>query len=110
MDGERFNCEACRVGHWCDADFRWPGSRGPAPHPLFTIKGVIDTRTCLLPMVTDFSRELLRWRGHYHNHFLPLAGGMQDQPAAFLDALIYIDSTIAEIERGRNRTRKNGRS
>ncbi len=107
MDGERFHCRKCRVGHWCDADFRWPGSRGPAPHPLFIIPDVVDARTCLLPMMTDLSREMLRWRALYHDGFLPMPGGAQDQPAVFLDALNIIDATIAEIENDR-RSKKRG--
>ncbi len=109
MDGERFDCQKCCIGHWCDDDFRWPKSRGPASVPILIIKNVIESRTCFLPMVTEFSKELLHWRGHYHQHILPLAGGAQDQPAVFLDALNLIDGTVADIENKRAARKPRGR-
>lgn len=109
LGGDLFDCKKCRVGHWCDEDFRWPASRGPAPQPILIIKDVIESRTCFLPMVTDLSRELLHARGHYHNRMMPFPGAALEQPALFLQALSTIDNTVAEIEREKTRGKRGRR-
>lgn len=109
MDGDLFNCRKCRLGHHCDTDFRWPGSRGPASYPLHQIKDVIESRACLLPMVTPQSRVLLRLYGHLKNHLLPFPGAVMDQPAVVMEALEVIGTTVNQIEIERMRKQNRGR-
>lgn len=85
-----FNCRKCPHKH-CDDNYARPGSKGPAPFAKWVIKDVIETRTCLLPMVTDQSWALLRLARHYRNHYLPFAGGLMEQPNLFLQAMEILD-------------------
>jgi len=101
FQAHRFDCDKCSWGRHCDDDYRWPTSRGPAPTELWIVKGVIESRTCLLPMITAASRGLLALYGHYKNGLLPLAGGVVDQPAAFLQAMDIIGGEINRLERER---------
>jgi len=45
-------------------------------------------------MVTDRSRTMLRLFRHYRNGVLINAGGLLDQPAAYVDAMDQIDSCM----------------
>ncbi len=67
----------------------------------FTIKGVIESYTCFLPMITPQSNELLRLFGHYRKGNLAFSGGLLDQPAAYIEAMELLDGTFAQIERER---------
>lgn len=62
---------------------------------------MIESEVCLLPMVTETSRTLLELYAHYKAGFLPFAGGLLDQPAAFSDAMTVIGGQIARLERER---------
>jgi hypothetical protein len=95
---EKFDCRACRWQRHCD-------ERNPAPFPMFAIAEIgLESRTCLLPMITAASREWMRLYRHYKNHLLPLAGGVCDQPNAYLEAMEVIDAhqskLAAEAARG----------
>jgi len=48
---------------------------------------VISSKTCLLPLVSEQSRSLLRLHAHYKRNILPFAGGLMDQPQAYLQAM-----------------------
>lgn len=89
-----FDCKTCARKH-CDHDGDFPGSIGPAPFPLFEIPGVIASPVCLLPMISDFSRECLRLFSHYKNGYLLTAGGLYDQPRKYLKAMELIDGYTA---------------
>ncbi len=95
---ERFDCRACRYQRHCD-------ERNPAPFPMFAIAEIgLESRTCLLPMIHDGSRELMRLYRHYKNNLLPYAGGVLEQPNAYLEAMEVIDAhqtkLAAEAARG----------
>ena len=92
FQAHRFDCEKCSWGRYCDDDYRWPTSRGPAPTELWIIKGVIESRTCLLPMITPQSRFLLELFGHYLHRVLPYRGGVLDQPNYYREAMQVIDA------------------
>lgn len=62
------------------------------------IPGVIESRTCLKPMVTDTSAELLRLHQHYRAGHLFSAGGVGDQPAYYLEAMAAIEALAAETD------------
>lgn len=66
-----------------------PGSNGPAPFARWKIPNVIESRTCLLPMISDLSRTLLKLEKPYRTGYLPLSGGMLEQPNLFLEAVQY---------------------
>ena len=110
MGGDLFNCDKCRMArrNYCDTDLRWPQSRGPAPYPMYSIEGVIDTRTCLLPMVTSQSRALVRLHGRIEHH-LPFAGGQMDQPAVVMEAMEVIAHTVNSINEERRKNKPHGR-
>lgn len=83
----KFQCKTCTWGRHCDES-------NPAPFRQWKIEGVIESATCLLPMVTSRSWLLLRLHGHYQNHILPFGGGLFDQPNAYIRAMEIIDEAI----------------
>ena len=85
-----FNCATCSAKH-CDSDLAQPDSLGPAAFDRWHIDGVISSNTCLLPLITEFSRECLRLYAHYKNGVLLRAGGIYDQPRKYLQAMAVID-------------------
>lgn len=93
-NAKQFDCKTCAHKH-CDAEGKLPGSRGPANYPLWQIDGVIQSSTCLLPMVSAFSRECLRLYAHYKNGLLIRAGGLYDQPRKYMQAMGVIDGANA---------------
>ena len=56
---------------------------------------MIETNRCLRQLVTPASWEFIRMYRHYKNGILPLAGGLLDQPARFVDAMEIIDEQIS---------------
>jgi hypothetical protein len=91
-DREKFNCQACRWHKHCD-------ETNPAPFPMFAIPEIgLESRTCLLPMVDEGSRELLRLYGHYKNGLLPFGGGILEQPALYDEAMAYIDAQVTRLK------------
>ena len=48
-------------------------------------------------MVTNAEWALLRLSAHYRNNYLPLAGGLLDQPAAFIEAMEIIEGARAKV-------------
>lgn len=98
-----FDCGKCQWGHHCTEgdDPHWPRSVGPAPMPIFLMDGVIESRTCLKPMVTAQSRQWLKLYPFYQDGLLAEAGGVLDQPHVYLEAMQLIKAQIAEgRERG----------
>lgn len=89
----QFDCKTCAARH-CDEHGELPGSIGPAPMPRYEIDGVIQSNTCFLPMVSQFSRECLRLYGHYKNGLLIESGGLYDQPNVYIEAMGLIDGHI----------------
>jgi hypothetical protein len=87
-NADAFNCETCQWGRHCD-------ERNPAPFAKWVIRGVLESKTCLLPMVTPQSKLLLRLHEHYENGVLPYAGGILDQPNYFTEMM----ETISARER-----------
>ncbi len=88
---DRFNCQQCRFNRHCD-------DRNPAPFPMFAVPEIgLESRTCLLPMITPLSNQLLRLYGHYKNQLLPFAGGLYDQPATYIEAMEIIDVQQARV-------------
>jgi len=55
---------------------------------------VIESKTCLKPMVEPWASSLLRLHSHYRNSVLPFSGGLYDQPNYYLEAMEIIDSVI----------------
>lgn len=39
----------------------------------------------------------IKWYGHYKNHLLPVAGGILDQSAKYVEAMEIIDVAIGKI-------------
>lgn len=78
-----------------------PGSKGPAPFAVWIIPGVLESRTCPLPMVTQAERTWLQLYDAYKAGFLALAGAALDQPAAYQEAMTLIDREFAKINRER---------
>jgi hypothetical protein len=78
-----FDCKTCNARHCDDSN--------PAPFARWKIDGLIESTTCLLPMITAFSRECLRLYGHYKNGRLPYAGGLYNQPRRYLQAMETLD-------------------
>ena len=86
---DKFDCQHCRFNRHCDAS-------NPAPFPMFAVPAVgLESHTCLLPMITPLSHQLLRLFGHYKNHLLPFAGGLHDQPAVYTEAMELIGAQQA---------------
>jgi hypothetical protein len=64
----------------------------------FAIPGVIESKVCFLPMISAASREWLRLHLDFKAGFLPWAGGTLEQPAAFREAMVLIESTLNQIQ------------
>lgn len=62
------------------------------------IRGVIESKTCLLPMITEQSRFLLRLYRHHKEGILPLAGGILQQPNYYVEAMEILDSHERRIQ------------
>ena len=87
---QSFDCASCTAKH-CDEAQEMPGSIGPAAYPRYVINGVIESNTCLLPLINEFSRECLRLYRHYKNGVLLHGGGIYDQPRKYMQAMAVID-------------------
>jgi len=61
---------------------------------------LIESRTCLLPMVTKTSWNMLSLHNHYRRRILPRAGGLLDQPNYYREAMEAIDSAATASPRG----------
>ena len=96
---KKFQCATCTWGRHCDES-------NPAPFAQWSIPGVIESRTCLLPMITDDSHRWLRLHRHYANHILPHAGGLCDQPHGYIQALEVLDQAFNQIEAERMAARE----
>lgn len=86
-----FNCAKCPRNHHCDTTGEWPGSRGPAGYDLHEIPGVIVSRVCLLPMITNETTALITLHTHYKNRLLPFDGGLLNQPHYYLQAMELLE-------------------
>ncbi len=86
-----FNCKSCAHRN-CDSDGSLPGSKGPGLPGQWEVAGVIRSNVCLLPMVSDFSRECLRLYKHYKNNILLRAGGLYNQPNIYIESMSVIDA------------------
>lgn len=64
----------------------------------WAIKGVIESRTCLLPMITPQSQYLLRLHKHYREGLLPLSGGLLEQPNYYLEAMEILSDRGAVLQ------------
>lgn len=74
---------------------------------MFVVREIgLESRTCLLPMITPLSHQLMRLYNHYKNQLLPLAGGLYDQPAVYTEAMEIIDAQQARVMS--EQTKKHG--
>jgi len=93
---ERFDCNHCRNQKHCD-------DSNPAQFPMFVIAEIgLESRTCLLPMITEFSYQMLNLFGHYQSHVLPLSGGVLEQPNIYTESMRVIDNHTNKLKAERN--------
>jgi hypothetical protein len=59
---------------------------------------VIESKTCLLPMITPQSRFLLRMHQHYEKRILPHEGGLLEQPHYYVEAMEILSAREAVIQ------------
>jgi hypothetical protein len=59
---------------------------------------VIESRTCLLPMITPGTRMMLQLYGHYKSKLLPHAGGLLDQPNYYVEAMEILSERDAQVQ------------
>lgn len=59
------------------------------------IPGVLESNTCLLPMITEKTYTLIRLHKHYKNQILFEDGGLMRQPNVYLDAIETIEGYSA---------------
>jgi hypothetical protein len=67
---------------------------------------VIESRTCLLPMITPQSRFLLRMYQHYKAGMLPYGGGILKQPHYYAEAMEIIWGEEARMMRELDESRR----
>lgn len=94
VNRDKFNCQACRFHKHCD-------ERNPAPFPMWVIPGVIESRTCLLPMVGAVEMDLLRWYQRYEKNVYPFAGGFLDQPNNYIEAMDVIADAVSNATKAK---------
>ena len=58
---------------------------------------MIESRTCLLPMITPVSHVMVRLYHHYQAGHLPFAGGLLDQPKQFLESMEKLGAEYSRI-------------
>ena len=83
-----FDCNKCTWKH-CTPD-------NPSPNPQWDIDGE-EFNVCPKGLVTWESIDWLRYHSHYEKGFLPVAGGMMNQTAQFVEAMEIIDSTLVRL-------------
>ncbi len=86
-NADQFNCDQCAWGRHCDKS-------NPAPIKQWVIDGVIESDTCLKPMITHQTNELIQLYKHFNKNRYPLSGGLLDQPQAFITAMNIIEETM----------------
>ena len=101
-DGDKFQCARCPWNRHCD-------DTNPAPFAQWSIPGVLESNTCLLPMITPDSHRFLRLHKHYGRGLLPHAGGICDQPNRYIEAMECLEAAFAGIESERRRDAERGR-
>jgi hypothetical protein len=79
---DNFPCESCGCINGRQVD----GSRWRIPEA-----GIISD-VCFRRSLTPFSVQMMDLYRHYENGLLPVAGGLLDQPFAYLRAMSVIDS------------------
>lgn len=80
-----------------------PGSIGAAPFPIWIIddpdggpEPLIESATCLLPTIDRGIFYLFQLYRHYQNGVLYQAGGLQNQPAKYLELMEMIREALAD--------------
>jgi len=86
-NSDKFNCKKCSYNHHCDETGDISGSNGPAGYDIISVPGVIESRVCLLPMITPQSHSMLVMFKDRQNQLLPVHGGTLDQPNRYLQAM-----------------------
>lgn len=72
---------------------------------------MLESRTCLLPMITPASRFFVRLYRHYKNKILPYAGGILEQPQLYVEAMEVLagrESVLRAEELERLRRQQHG--
>ncbi len=85
-----FSCRTCtaaqQIARGCTAD---------APAPVVTLDGE-DLFRCPLVLLANATFQVLALFGAYENGLLPIAGGLLDQSATFLEAVRLLRGEVAE--------------
>ena len=70
---------------------------------MFVIAEIgLESRTCLLPMITHLSRQMLNLYGHYQAHVLPMSGGVLEQPNIYTEAMQIIEGHSLKLQSEKN--------
>jgi hypothetical protein len=59
-------------------------------------------------MVTDFSRRMIDLYGNYKQGYLPKAGGLLDQPNAYVEAMDIIEAQMNRLQLERAKKNRRG--
>lgn len=89
-----FDCKKCVHNHHCDEDGAWPKSNGPSPFPIIELdrNGYhLESRVCLLSLLTDRTKEFFKLHKHYQQGHLLQPGGLYEQPNVYLRAMEIIN-------------------
>lgn len=86
-NAKEFDCASCSH-RYCGEGVR--GSNGVAPYRKWSIAGVGEFNSCLLPMISDQSDFFLRMHKHYVKGILIKSGGLMEQPNKYLEAMEII--------------------
>ena len=97
-----FDCNKCGYGHHCDwaGSFTpypvpdgWAGSQGPAEDgDHFGIDGVIESDTCLLPMITKQSHDFLYLYSLFKDRVFPYGPALFEHSVAYIEAMEIIEA------------------
>jgi len=89
-----FNCDTCSHKN-CDEN-------NPAHIYRWSVKGLIESKTCLLPMVTNNSWMILDWYEHYKGRVLLKSGGLLEQPKYYIEVMTILKRRDNEDARNDN--------
>lgn len=73
--------------------------------PRWNIPGVGEFTRCPLRNMSRYAHTMLEYHVHYKNGVMLVAGGLLDQPARYIQAMLSVDSAVVMVQKGREEDR-----
>lgn len=93
INAHNFNCNKCPNNYYCD-------DTNPAPFPKWQVKHrgitILESKTCLLPMLEGWCLEFFKLYRHYKNGIFPTNDGFLEQSNYYIEAMELIEDIYGE--------------